>query len=272
MDQAEFLRRLCEGITRWTGLVVLPESRGPLTELCERRIQTLGLHSRPEYLRWLARPTGRSAELPLLVGQIANGETYFFRDGPQCAAIQEVLLDLGRKLERPIQVWSAGCSSGEEAYTLAILAAERAVGVKVLGTDLNPGALKAAARARYSEWSLRHVPPHLRERYFVERQGELETRREIRDAVHFAQHNLLHEEPPETSLGTQTWDVILCRNLFIYFAPQAIAQIAGKLVSALVADGWLFLAPAENLEGLALPVRPQVMAGTVAYRYNSPSR
>jgi chemotaxis protein methyltransferase CheR len=165
-------------------------------------------------------------------------ETYFFRHPEQIAALgQHVLRRPG-----PLSIWSAGCATGEEPYTLAIalLEAGRAgTGDRILATDVSERALAAARAGTYGAWSLRRLPPRLVERWFS---GDAQRRvvPAVRELVDFRRHNLLSEPPPGGP-----FDVVLCRNVLIYFDPSVAAEVLVRLVPVLRPGGLLLLGPVE---------------------------
>ncbi|MGN6104490.1 MAG: CheR family methyltransferase, partial [Kofleriaceae bacterium] len=186
------------------------------------------------------------AELRVLVSEITVGETYFFRHAEQLAAFAEVALpDRLRATTGSVHVLSAGCSSGEEPYTLAMLARgqpEGAARVVVRGVDVNEAALVHAARGRYSAWSLRALPASL-ERWFVRRSRDIELSPEIRGAVTFERRNLAEGPawPPVL------YDIVFCRNVLIYFTEEATRDLLARLVAMLAPGGYLFLGHSEIL-------------------------
>ncbi|MFN3267542.1 MAG: CheR family methyltransferase, partial [Deinococcales bacterium] len=141
--------------------------------------------------------------------------------------------------------WSAGCSSGEEAYTLAILALEYLQNQPwtfgVLGTDLNPAVLEKARAALYSEWSFRDTPPAWRERWFEAHQDQWRLLPQVREKVRFETLNLM----AETWGAASDFDLILCRNVTIYFSNRTAQRIYERLAERLTLGGWLVLGPSD---------------------------
>lgn len=180
-------------------------------------------------------------EMRALASEVSVGETYFFRHVEQFHAYADVVAS-----RRETRVLSAGCSSGEEPYTLAILAKERAPDPRAvtLGAfDVNPLALDRARSARYSRWALRATPAEQELRWFRADGREHVIADEIRRAVAFSEANLLEDgawtSPP--------WDVIFCRNVTMYFHPACARAVIDRLVRALAPGGYLFLGHAETL-------------------------
>jgi chemotaxis protein methyltransferase CheR len=168
---------------------------------------------------------------------------------------------------RTARVLSAGCSTGEEAYSLAILARESlrvdTGRLFITGVDLNPRAIERARGAHYAPWAMRETPDSLRERWFhaLPDHGAA-PRAEVRGAVLFEERNLLDEDPGFWAPGS--FDVILCRNVLIYFSPETARRAVARLEQALTPGGFLFLGPSENLRGLSESFE-MVQAGDAFY-------
>jgi chemotaxis protein methyltransferase CheR len=163
------------------------------------------------------------------------GETYFFRDPEQLETLAlEVVRRAARKEKRRITAWSAGCSSGEEAYSLAAALLSRLpadVELRVIGTDVVPSRIEQARRGRYGRWSIRGNVPYPD---CVARDGDhVEVTTRLRDVTTFAVHDLRHAAPP--MLGAV--DVVTCRNVLVYFAPDAARRVEATLGDALASDG-----------------------------------
>ena len=239
--------------------------------------------SAPErYLSWLAALPHESPEWRRLAGYLAVGETHFFRDRCCFAALErDVLPSLiaTRRTEgvRRLRLWSAGCASGEEPYSLAILLdrllPDRADWtLTILATDINPEALQVARRGFYRTWSLRETPSWIQDRQFHRRGAqdfELDPR--IRQMVTFALLNLVEESYPAIVTNTNAMDLILCRNVLMYFTPEAQRLTAGRFQRTLVAGGWLVVSPAEAAAELFRPLAPVSLPGAVLFRKDQPS-
>jgi len=183
----------------------------------------------------------------LLREQLTIGETYFFRDPAQLAVIRDAVLrplaDAGRP--RRVRLWSAGCATGEEAFTLAILARETLPeelgwSVDILGTDLDPSALHRARAAWFRDWSFRGVDPALRDRWFPPSRGGWAPRPELRSLVRFVPHNLAGEGFEALAEG-QGFDLILCRNVLIYIHEATRRAIVDRFLKALQPTGALVM-------------------------------
>ena len=195
------------------------------------------------------------ARLDALAAELTVGETFFFRHPEQFDALRVDLLPsmVRRARSTGLRALSAGCASGEEAYTLAITlhrAGLTAQGVdwQVLAVDVNPAALARAAAARYGEWSLRATPPELRELWFrAVEPGVWTPLPAIRERVRFEPRQL--GQPDAAFWTPDRFDIIFCRNVLMYLAPTALRQAIQHLVGALAPGGVLFLGHAETLRG-----------------------
>lgn len=179
-----------------------------------------------------------------LIDQLTIRETYFFRDRAQLQTVRSVVGAAASATGAPVQVWTAGCASGEEPYTLAIMLDEDGVldRCRIHGTDLSNTAIERARAARYGRWSLRRCDPLQREAYFHQEGESFQLRRRFAGAVTFERHNLL-AGPPRLA----AFDVVLCRNVLLYLTGEALQQAAVTLRDALRPGGWLFLGPSDPL-------------------------
>ncbi len=185
---------------------------------------------------------GEPRSVAALIESSVVCETYFFRHPEQIEGLRQLLLQ-PTPLGRSLTIWSAGCASGEEPYSLAmaLLDAGRA-GCKdrVLATDVSARALATAEAGTYGDWSLRRISPSVKSRYLTGEKGRVQVIPAVRGLVTFRHHNLITDPPPP-----ERFDAILCRNVLIYFEPDAAARVLHRLVSALRPDGILILGHAE---------------------------
>ncbi|HUQ01105.1 MAG TPA: protein-glutamate O-methyltransferase CheR [Kofleriaceae bacterium] len=206
------------------------------------RMEALGV-SAAEYVELVSTPRGR-VELDELVEAVRVGETRFFRHVSQVEALVDVVAPaIAARGRRNVRVWSAGCASGEEAYTLAIVMSRVLPehSVTVVATDVSEDALAVAARGRYPRAALGHVPEEWRDAFEHVDADEIRVRPEIAKRVTFEQANLVEGDAPR---GCQ---VAWCRNVLIYFASEARKRAVQKLVGALETGGWLFVGYSEQL-------------------------
>ncbi len=225
--------------------------------------------------RWLLSADLERKHIEILASHLTIGETYFFREPGSLDALRDhVLPELLRRRagERELRVWSAGCSTGEEAYSLAILLdglipdAEK-WNVTLLATDINPAFLRKAAAGIYGEWSFRGTPNWVRQRYFKERKdGRLQLAAHIRARVTFSYLNLADDVYPSLLNSSNAQDVILCRNVLMYFTPDRIKKISGNFHRCLIDGGWLIVSPTETSDSLFPGFAPVEFTGTFLYR------
>ncbi len=261
MSYLDELRAL---VKRRTGLEVHAATAPSLERFVEARAQACGLAGGSAYVSFLRTQAQDSPEFRQLLDAITNGETYFFRDGEQIEAIGALLQRCAEGLGRRLQIWSAGCSSGEEPYTLAIVARERGVEVEILGTDLNPAQIEAAERGLYGEWALRRMALPLVRRYFDFEMGMYRVRRSALGPLCFRCHNLVTEAPPRPSEGA--WDLIVCRNVFIYYPPAARTRALNAFSRVLAPGGWLALGASESVHGLKHGFSPTLLGGRLFFQ------
>lgn len=244
--------QVAELVQRETGMVISASQRPALAAALGRVAAQMDAE---RFLRELAeRPVGGWL-LARLVDEVTVKETYFFRELAELGAI-----DWPAMLEQAlasgcdsVRVWVAACATGDEAYSLAILASQ-ALGtsrppVAIIATDISNAAIERAVEGTYAERALRNVPGVLRERYFVEDAGGYVVAPTVRALVRFRQHNLLKDPMPPA--GEVPFDVIACRNVLIYFDGETVEQVIGSLERALRPQGLLILGAADRLSGTA---------------------
>ena len=217
---------------------------GTLKRRSERRMALLGIDGWDEYAALLATNPG---ELDALYQDVLVGVTQFFRNPSEWDRLaEEVRVLVDRRQQSGIRAWVAGCATGEEAYTLAILLHEALPSderrqIRIYATDVNKAALSAARRGVYPSASIDHVPATWRDRFFVPSGGQSQIVGEVRDHVTFAEHNVLRD-PPFSGI-----DVVTCRNLLIYLDRPAHDLVLERFHFALRAGGLLLLGRAETL-------------------------
>jgi chemotaxis protein methyltransferase CheR len=209
-----------------------------------------------------------------LVETLTIGETYFYRHRPYFDMLErEILPEIvaRRRDSKRLRLWCAGCATGEEAYSLAI--AVRAVlpdvddwQVTLLATDLNRGFLARAAAGVYGEWSFRETGAPFRAANFVADGPRWRVRPEVRQLVRFGQLNLAEDGYPSAASGTAALDLILCRNVLLYFGQDLTQKVVGRMRTALVPGGWLVLGPSDPRPGLLAEFEMHAGQGAVVYR------
>jgi chemotaxis protein methyltransferase CheR len=208
-----------------------------------------------EYYHLLQAPDSSAVHFERLVNALTVSETHFFRDAGQVnALISHVLPKIinRRRALRTLRIWSAGCASGEEPYSIAMLLRELLPDVDewsitVLGTDINTESLDRARRAIYSEWAFREErAKQWRARYFHRRGNQYELNPSVRRMVTFARLNLVEDNYPSYESNTTLMDLILCRNVMIYFTEPISRSIIDQFYHCLTYSGWLVVGHAEH--------------------------
>lgn len=246
---------LCRFITQRTGIVIQDHQLKNLRAVMEQACQRYGYASCKQYLAAMEADPSVTSELEFLIAGITVGESYFFRDEESMDLLREKLLP--RLIERKrasgnlsLRIWSAGCSMGQEIYTLAmmlegLLPDRKNWNLHLLGTDINTEALRHGVGGQYDMWSFRAMPPAVRDRFFVPAGRDFEIKPALRNCVKFAYLNLAEDPFPSVLSDTHHMDLILCRNVFIYLAPQVAQRVMAKFADALVDNGLLLLGPSD---------------------------
>jgi chemotaxis protein methyltransferase CheR len=240
-------------ILRHTGLWYYADKDEDLASRVARRISARGFRTGSEYLHLLRDGVAGVGEMDALVGELTIGETYFFRQREHFDILRDTVFpDLLQRNQasRRIRIWSAGCATGAEPYSINMLLelelAQR-IGdwdVSILATDINSEFLARAREARFGDWAFRETPESVKLRCF-ERQGKSWLLRpEFRRRVTFQHHNLAGDHPLP-GLPAEPFDVVMCRNVMIYFAPDLIRSTVGRFYQKLAAGGWLLVGHAE---------------------------
>ncbi len=221
---------------------------------------------------YVERHAEEPSELRALATELTVGETYFFRHPEQLDALAMIASELSPT--RTVRVLSAGCASGEEAYTVAILLRERlgaACAIEVLGLDLNPSAIERANAGVYSRWALRNTSPATLSAWFrATDRGQHAIAVDRLPPVRFEVANLA--EPSVPALTSASFDLVLCRNMLMYLSPAATRTAVAHLTRALASDGHLFLGHAESVRGLTHDLRLVHAHGAFFYRRGEGAR
>jgi chemotaxis protein methyltransferase CheR len=268
--ETEDVERFRAAMGRCFGLSFDDSKLGFLGAVLERRLDA-NRKTAGAYLGDIEGPRGAPNERRELARELTVPETYFFRHFDQFRAFDEVALPgrlAARSNLRELRVLSAGCASGEEAYSLAIVVRERVLergwNVSIRAIDINASMLERARQARYSAWALRETPEEIQRRWFVADGREFMLDREIRAAVTLEESNLAEDDPG--SWQPDSYDAVFCRNVIMYFTPEKARALITRITRALAPGGYLFLGHAETLRGLSQDFHLLHTHGTFYYQ------
>ncbi|HLW89286.1 MAG TPA: protein-glutamate O-methyltransferase CheR [Terriglobales bacterium] len=244
-----------------------------LNDRCARRMKEREVKTLREYFQCLTVHPSKQAELIALLNEITIGETCFFRNQPQLDALRQIvipkMLEIKSKLPfRRLRIWSAGCSTGEEPYTLSMLLLEEATGrlkdwtAEILATDLNERSLSHAKNAVYGAYSTRNLSPYYKQKYFAPAGEQLEVQPAPRASVNFNRLNLSDDARMTFMKGL---DVIFCCNVLIYFDLASKRRVIQHFYNDLLPHGYLFLGHSESLYGVSDDFRLVHLPGATAY-------
>jgi chemotaxis protein methyltransferase CheR len=268
-DQAE-LKLLTDLIEERFGLAFQGIRLEILESKLKPRLRELHLTTVRDYYQYLRFHPDRESELARLPAMVTNNETYFFRETHQFdLLLSHVIPERRAALRgRPFRVLSAGCSSGEEPYSLSI--ALHNAGIALAGIsweidacDLNVERIARAQEALYPESSLRVCDADARRKYFTAEPGGFRLRERYRANVRLFPTNLM---APHGALGWSVYDVILCRNMLIYVSEEAFSQVIGLFARSLLPGGYLLLGHSESLLDRKTAFAPAMVNGAVVYR------
>jgi len=267
----EEFRLLSTFIYEYCGLYFDEANRFLLESRLQNRLRTYHFDSFLKYYHFLLLHQDRVQEINELLNVITTNETYFFREQNQLDAFaDEVLPDIAQKKtrEKQIRIWSAGCATGEEPYTIAILIKESGLfegwNVDIIGTDISRQVLKSARKAEYSPSSFRTTDASRIKRYFkASENGKQILIDPIRTMVHFGQHNLLDKK----TLGLiGERDLIMCRNVIIYFDRDAKAKVINAFHGKLCPGGYLLLGHSESLMNISTAFKLRHLSRVMVYQ------
>lgn len=248
------------------GLIFSPMRRSTLETAAHRVMRRVGIKA-PDAFVAVVREDG--AVFDDLMAEVTIGETYFFRESAQFDLLREMILpafNARHPSDRVFRAWSAGCSTGEEPYSMAIALKEAGMSGYVVGTDISRTRLSTARRGHYRQWSFRGVPNPLVDRYFKKVDEIFVLAPDIRRDVEFRYLNLAADAFPAMSSGVWGMDLILCRNVLIYFDRDTIARVAKALLATLADDGWLVLGASDPPLGEIVRCEIAQTPGGLAYR------
>ena len=269
----EGIRMVRDYVQEITGLKLKEEQLDIFSRKLAERITELGFESPFSY--YLAiKYRYKETELVNLIDIMNISETYFFREEEQLAALKDLVLpNIARRAGiKTIRIWCAGCSTGEEAYTLAILCRElkrerpelHDMKVTIIASDINEIALDSARNGTYSHWAIRHLPSQFVGTYVSTKNGGFEVIPELREMIRFIPVNLNDVASWDTRRDFR-FDVVFCRNVLMYFSDQRVPEIVGGFSRVLDEDGYLFTASTESLMRHTTLFRPMRIMNAFVY-------
>jgi chemotaxis protein methyltransferase CheR len=267
---ADEIERFRASVTRLLGLQFDDAQLGFVTEVLRRRLQATSLGA-AAYLRTL-EPAASADELQTLISELTVAETYFFRHFEQYRAFAEVALPdrlrVAQGVGGRVRIVTAGCATGEEPYSLAMMTREIAAdpvrSVSISALDINPALIERARRGRFSRWVLRETPDDVRDRWFEADGKEFVLNDVIRRSVSFEVCNLREERPD--LWAPESFDIVFCRNVLMYFAPAVALAAINRFARALRPGGYLFLGHAETLRGVSTDFHLRHTHGSFYYQ------
>lgn len=233
-------QKLAKIVYQETGIVLSEKKYNLLVARLSKRMRIKSISSVSEYMN---RISGDPDEFNEFIDAVTTNHTFFFRENKHC----EYIL---RTLEKtyPLKIWSAASSSGEEAYSLAIQLLAHGFSFSIFASDVSDSMLDLGRRAVYPEDRVKNVPPSMLRTYFQKGQDQwkdhVKVKPEVRQWVTFAKFNLLSDTPPDT------FDIIFCRNVMIYFDARTRQRVIDRLCRALKPGGYFFVGLSESLNGL----------------------
>ena len=259
LERSEFAW-ICRFLQDKTGILLVDGKQALVSSRLDKRLRRLGLTTYSEYFRLLQTP-GHEDEVRQALDLLTTNETYFFREIKHFDFLREAIIP-HHPPSRPLRVWSAASSSGEEAYTLAMLLAEHLRGgsFEIIGTDISSRVVETAQRGLYPLSAAEKIPPVYLKKYCLKGVGEYDgllwVDKSLRSRVSFRLANLM--DPP-SDLGT--FDVIFLRNVLIYFDIETKSQVVEALEASLRPGGYFFVSHSETLHGISVrmtAVKPSI--------------
>ncbi len=245
-----------------------------MKDVLAKRLDVLEIKDYDEYLRLIQSGVERQEELKILYESITINETSFFRNEPQFNALEtqivnEIILAKKSAGKRLLRFWSAACSSGEEAYTMAMIYLEKikprypGIELEIIGTDINSQMLETAQDGVYRDYSIRNAPKLYLDKYFSVMDGKYYLHNDVKDLVRFDTLNLYDQQQMRRM---SDFDVIFCCNVLIYFDLNSKKQVIADLYNSLDRGGYLFIGYSESLHGITKAFKLVHYPKTLAYK------
>lgn len=267
-------RQIRDLVYKVSGIFQLEEKLYLLVDGCGRRMKQLGVLTPRDYWDMLTAHSSREAELRQLLNELTIGETCLFRSPPQLDALRKVILpelvaDKAKQVVKRLRIWSAGCSTGEEPYTLAMNMLEesdhllKGWTVEILATDLNDRSVETAKAGIYGDYALRSTTDYFKRKYFTAvDEKKLQVRPEVKKLITFSRLNL---QDDSKMLFMKGIDVVFCCNVLIYFDGPSKSKVIDHFFSNLNFGGYFFLGTSESLLKLNDRFHLVHFPGAIAY-------
>lgn len=267
-------RQIRDLVYKVCGIFQLEEKLYLMADACGRRMKQLSIRTPREYWDLLTAHSNREAELRQLLNEVTIGETCLFRSPPQLDALRKVILpelvaDRSRQITKRLRIWSAGCSTGEEPYTLAMNMLEESANllkgwtVEILATDLNDRSIETAKAGTYGDYALRATTDYFKRKYFFPFDDKkLQAHPEVKKLITFSRLNL---QDDSRMLFMKGMDLIFCCNVLIYFDGPSKAKVIDHFFNNLNFGGYFFLGTSESLFKLNDKFHLVHFPGTIGY-------
>lgn len=270
------LSRLSEYLMTHMGLYFPKRKWGELEGKMIHALDEFPIDDVEDFVSWLLSSPMTKQQIEVLSSHLTVGETYFFREQPAFEILSRDIVPALRKEQgkgkHRIRIWSAGCATGEEPYSIAIQLSRILPDlvdwdITILATDINPRFLEKAEKGLYTEWSFRQAPSWIKEGYFRKIDGNRHMiLPHIKEMVTFSYLNLSDDIYPSLLNNTNGMDIIFCRNVLMYFAPEYARTVVGRFHKCLADGGWLFVSPVETSHLLFSSFSHRRFAGYTAYQ------
>ncbi|WP_378954476.1 CheR family methyltransferase [Pelosinus sp. sgz500959] len=267
----DLYQRFIDLIYKRTGIWFETNKRYFVDKRLDERIAELGLENYREYYQHLKFSTDQT-EMQQLINRLTINETYFFRDFPQLQGFaEEVLLQVVKDKvaagNRKIKLWSAGCSTGEEPYTLAIILLEmlpepETWTIEILASDINTRVLDVARKGYYNSRSVKDVPTEYLERYFARYREMYILNNKVRNMVNFKVINLMEQHEMKLQVD---YDFIFCRNVLIYFTPESRLNVLESYYRSLKRGGYIYLGHSESVARITDAFKMRRIGSSIVY-------
>jgi chemotaxis protein methyltransferase CheR len=273
---AELFQQFGDFIAARMGLHFPKERRNSLERATCSIAREFGFEDTNAFILWLLSSHLEKEQLEVMASHLTVGESYFFRDKKIFNVLKKHILpelvSSRQNTEKFLRFWSAGCCTGEEAYSIAIVLSEIVPDIQdwnatILATDINTHFIEVAQAGVYREWSFRGSPKWLKKRYFTKTEaGSYRIDPRIREMVTFSYHNLAEDIYPSLFNNTNAMDVIFCSNVIMYFTPECAALVIENLYNSLADGGFMIVSPCELSQSQFKRFRTVNLSGSTLYR------